>query len=86
MPDNLRFTRYKLSKSLQLHKLPVDCARKLFKPSEVLASLLVRNEKKFKFWVFVGNIISGIGLGLFGQGNQALGPNRRIEVFITSFY
>jgi len=54
--------------SLQLHNTPVDCARELFKPSKDSASLLVCNEKKlsFGFSYFVGDVISGVGLGFFG--------------------
>jgi len=37
-----------------------------------LASLLVYNKEIFKFHVIAGDIISGLGLGLFGQGSLGL--------------
>jgi len=36
------------------------------------------------FGFFVGDIVSGIGLGIFAQGFQALGPNCKREVFRSS--
>jgi len=36
---------------MQLHNLPVDCGKELFKPSKDLTSLLICNEKFVKFWV-----------------------------------
>jgi len=33
----------------------------------------------------VGDVISGVGLGLFGRGFRALGPNRKREVFHFQF-
>ena len=33
-------------------------------------------QKKFSFYFFVGDIISGAGLGIFDQGHWALCPNR----------
>jgi len=33
----------------------------------------------------VSDVISGVGLGLFGRGHQVLGPNRKREVFCSSF-
>jgi len=52
--------------TLQLHNSPVDYAGKLFKPSKDLASLLDDNEKIIcRFWVFVGDVVSGVGLGGF---------------------
>jgi len=35
-----------LGKSLQLHNLPVNCARELFKPSKDFTTPLVSNEKQ----------------------------------------
>jgi len=55
--------------TLQLHNSPVNCARELFKPLKVFASLLVCNEEKFQvlgFRFFVVDVISKVGLGLFG--------------------
>jgi len=31
----------------------------------------------FGFVVLVGDIIIGVGLGIFGRGHRALGPNRK---------
>jgi len=36
------------------------------------------------FSSFVGNVISGVGLGIFGQGYLALGPNCKVDVFLSS--
>jgi len=33
----------------------------------------------------VGDVISGVGLHLFGRGYQALGPNCKRDVFCSSF-
>jgi len=58
--------------------LLVDSARKLFKLSKDAASLLVWVFKKlesFGFWVFVGDVISGIGFDIFGPGYLTLGAN-----------
>jgi len=49
-PTKFRFKRYKLpilAKSLQLHNVPVDCARELFQPSKDLVSLVFGDEKIF---------------------------------------
>jgi len=35
---------------------------------------------------FVGNVISGVGLGLFGRGHLDLGPNCKSQFFDSSFY
>jgi len=40
-----------MAKSFQLQNSPVDCATELFKPSKDLVSLLVCNEKIFRFCV-----------------------------------
>jgi len=37
------------------------------------------------FVFFVGDIISGVGLGIFGPGNQALGANAKNQVFDLIF-
>jgi len=39
--------------------------------------------KKFflRFGFFVGDVINEVCLGIFGQGYQALGPNRTRQVF-----
>ena len=34
----------------------------------------------------MGDVISKVGLGLFGQGYRALDPNRKREVFRSSFH
>jgi len=34
---------------------------------------------------FVGNVISGIGLGFFGLWHRALGPNPKRQFFVTFF-
>jgi len=49
------------------------------------ASLLVwtkANFESFGFRVFVGDVIFGVGLGLFGRSHQALDPNRKSQ-FLT---
>jgi len=33
----------------------------------------------------VGDVISGVGLGIFGQGHQALGPNHKSQFFDSCF-
>jgi len=33
----------------------------------------------------VGDVISGVRLGLYGQGYRSLGPNRKSEKFRSSF-
>jgi len=38
------------------------------------------------FGFFVGDIINGVVLGIFGWGYWALGPNCKREVFHSSFY
>jgi len=44
--------------TLQLYNSLIYCARELFKPWKDLASLVVCNGKIFRFWVFVGDVIS----------------------------
>jgi len=54
-----------------------------FKPSNV-ASLPVGIFFKlvsFGFQFFVGDDITGVELGIFGQGYQALGPNHKSQIF-----
>jgi len=53
--SEFRFKWYNLpkGKSLQLRNSPVDCARELFKMPKDSASLLVHNDKKFKFCFFL---------------------------------
>jgi len=53
-----------------------------------VASLPVCIEKNVNFWVlvFVGDIVSGIGLGIFGQGHEALNPTCRMQCFDSRFY
>ena len=34
----------------------------------------------------MGDIISGVGFGIFGQGHIALGPNHKSQAFDSSFY
>jgi len=49
--------------AMQLHNLPVDCARELFKPSKDSASLQVCNDKKIWFWAsgfFVSEVTSDV--------------------------
>jgi len=56
--------------TLQLHNLLVKCVRELFKTSKGSASLPVYIEKKknnFRFQFCVGDIISGVGLGLLAE-------------------
>jgi len=70
--DRFTFQRYNLptlGKPLQLHNSPGNCAGELCKPSKDVASLLVCIEKSLKvfgFGFFVGDVISGISLGVFG--------------------
>jgi len=33
----------------------------------------------------VGDVVSGVCLGLFGRGHRALGPNRKSQFFDSSF-
>ena len=50
--------------------------------------LILKFLKGLDFSFFVGDIISGIGLGLFGRGHQALGPNCKNQFFdsiLTNF-
>ena len=51
--------------NLHHHNSLADCARELFKCSEDLASLLDCIKKIGRFWIFVGDIISGIGFRPF---------------------
>jgi len=70
--------------TLQLHNSPVNCAWELFKSLKALASLLVCNGKFFSvldYTFFVGDIVSGVDLGLFGQGYRALSHHCKREVF-----
>jgi len=43
----------------------------------VIKFALKKNRKVLGFRLFVGDVISGVGLGLFGQGHQALDPKAR---------
>jgi len=53
--------------------------------SQKTLQVLVCNKKKFLvLGFFVGDIISGIGLGIFGRGHQVLGPNCKRKVFCSS--
>ena len=62
------------------------CTRELFKPWKALAGLLVCNDRNILgFNFFVSDIISGVGLGLIGQGYWVLVPNHMREVFCSSF-
>ena len=70
---------------LQLHNLPVNCARELSKPWKDSVSPLVCTEKKLGFGLFVGDIISGVGFGHFGSGYLALGPTTRWKYFAQVF-
>jgi len=38
------------------------------------------------FSFFVGDVISGVGFGMFGWGYQAMGPNRKSQFSDSSFY
>jgi len=73
----------------QHHNSPADCARELFKPSRDVARLVVWIFFKLESFrvsvLFVGDIISGIDLGLSGQGDLALGPNGKTE-FLTQVF
>jgi len=51
------------------------CARQLFEHSKDLA---------VQFF-FVGDVISGIDLYLFGQGYRVLSPNCKSKIFCSSF-
>jgi len=46
----------------------------------------MKKKSVLSFRFFVGDDISGIGLGLFGQDYRDLGPNCKREVFHSSFY
>jgi len=37
--------------------------------------------ENFGFWVFLGDIISGVGLGLLGQSHQAVDANAKSQFF-----
>jgi len=43
-------------------------------------------KKIFGFGLFVGDVISGVLLGHFGPLHLAVGPNRWIKVFHSSFH
>ena len=60
---------------LQLNNPPVNCAKGLLKPLKDWTSLLVCNENKFfKFWVFLGDIISSVSFRPFWLWLPGLGP------------
>ena len=46
----------------QRHSSSANCARELFKPAKDSASLLVYNEKQFKFGIvdFLSDVVSGV--------------------------
>jgi len=46
---------------------------------------LKKNWKVLDFSFFLGDIISRVGSGLFGQNHQALDPNRKSQFFDSSF-
>ena len=63
--------------ALQLNNSPGDWAKELFKLSKDTASLLVwilKTSYVLDFVFFVGDNVSKIGLGSFGQSHLALGP------------
>jgi len=66
---------------------PAAIAQRAIHPPTDSASLRVCNEKNyFGFGFFVSDVISGVVLGLFGPLHLALGPNRQMVVFRSSFY
>jgi len=73
-----------LAKSLQLHNLPVDGATELFKPLKDSVSLLVCNEKTCLGFL-LADVISGLGLGLYGQGKRTLAPTAAGMYFAEVF-
>jgi len=44
------------------------------------------NWKVLELVFFVGDVISGVGLGIFSQGYWALGSNGNHQFFDSSFY
>jgi len=60
------------------HNSPSNRAREVFKPFEDTSFDL---KKRFRFEFFVGYIIMGVGLSLFGPLYLALSPNHKREIF-----
>jgi len=46
----------------------------------------VKKLEIFRFQFFVGDVISGVGLGLFGRDYQALGTNTKSQFSDSSFW
>jgi len=41
--------------------------------------------ESFGFCFFVGDVITGVGLRIFGRGHRALGANTKSQFFESSF-
>jgi len=56
-------------------------------PKRLGESSSLRRKKILNFNLrgFVGDVITGLRLGLYGQGYRSLGPNRKSEVFRSGF-
>jgi len=65
---------------LHHHSSPANWVGELFKHIKDAA------KKLESFGFFVGDIINGIGLSLFGPGYRALGASAKSQLFDSSFY
>jgi len=69
------------------HNLPADRARELFKHSKDSENLVStkKNWEVLDLNYFVGDVISGVGLGFFGLRHRILGPNPKGQFYDSCF-
>jgi len=67
------------------HNFSTRNARKSIKGSKDSDLVCIFLNGKFEIFVFVGNVISGVGFSIYGWGHRSLSPNYKNRCFDLSF-